>query len=103
MGVTDSQENTDKKPVVLIVGGGYAGIECAKALDRTKQFFVILIDRKSYFLHIVASLRATVERDFSQKILIPYDRLLTNGTNILYSKTNNKSMCFNSFRLCCSS
>ncbi|CAF1241415.1 unnamed protein product [Rotaria magnacalcarata] len=79
MGVTGSQENKEKKPVALIVGGGYAGVQCAKSLDETGLFFVVLIDRKSYFLHNVATLRATVEENFSQKILIPYDRLLTNG------------------------
>ncbi|CAF1182268.1 unnamed protein product [Rotaria sp. Silwood1] len=79
MGVSGSQENNEKKPVVIIVGGGYGGIQCAKILDKSSQFFVILIDRKSYFLHNVAALRATVERDFARKIIVPYDRLLTNG------------------------
>ncbi|CAF1311647.1 unnamed protein product [Adineta ricciae] len=79
MGVGGSQENIHKKPVVLIVGGGYAGVQCAKLLDKSDQFFVILIDRKSYFLHNVAALRATVEENYAQKIIIPYDRLLTNG------------------------
>ncbi|CAF4384524.1 unnamed protein product, partial [Rotaria sordida] len=32
MGVSGSQENSEKKPVVLIVGGGYGGIQCAKLL-----------------------------------------------------------------------
>lgn len=80
MGISGSQDNSEKKPVALIVGGGYGGIQCAKMLDKTGQFFVVLIDRKSYFLHNVATLRASVERDYAQKILIPYDRLLTNGT-----------------------
>ncbi|CAF3672553.1 unnamed protein product [Rotaria sordida] len=79
MGVSGSQENSEKKPVVLIVGGGYGGIQCAKLLDKNGQFFVILIDRKSYFLHNVAALRASVEQDFARKIITPYDRLLTNG------------------------
>jgi NADH dehydrogenase FAD-containing subunit len=61
---------------VLIIGSGYAGIQCAKLLDKTGQFFVVLIDRKSYFLHNNGALRATVERDFARKILIP---LLTRG------------------------
>ncbi len=80
MGVTGSQENSGKKPVVLIIGGGYGGIRCAKLLDKTGQFFVVLIDRKSYFFHNIAALRASVEEDFARKILVPYDRLLTNGS-----------------------
>jgi apoptosis-inducing factor 2 len=98
MGISGSQDNNEKKPVVLILGGGYgelirssssielsisistlAGIECAKTLDKTGQFFVVLIDRKSYFLHNIAALRATVEPEFAQKIMTPYDRLLTKG------------------------
>ena len=82
MGVTGSQENSEKKPVVLIVGGGYGGVQCAKLLDKTGQFFIVLIDRKSYFLHNIAALRASVQRDFARKIVVPYDRLLKNG---LYS------------------
>ena len=85
MGISGSQENTDKKPVVLIVGGGYGGVQCAKLLDKTAQFFVVLIDRKSYFLHNVAALRATVEHDFARKIVKPYDRLLTHGAYITHS------------------
>jgi NADH dehydrogenase FAD-containing subunit len=79
MGISGSQDNSEKKPVVLIIGGGYGGIQCAKVLDKTGQFFVVLIDRKSYFLHNVAALRATVEHNFARKIVVPYDRLLTRG------------------------
>jgi len=82
MGISGSQENSEHKPVVLIVGGGYAGTQCAKLLDKTGQFFVVLVDRKTYFLHNVAALRATVEQDFARKIVTPYDRLLTNGMYI---------------------
>lgn len=85
MGINGSQDNNEKKPVVLIVGGGYAGVACAKALDKTRQFFVVLIDRKSYFLHNIATLRATVEQDITQKILVPYDRLLINGKRVCFS------------------
>ncbi len=90
MGVTGSQHNSGAKPVVLIIGGGYGGVQCAKLLDKTGQFFVVLIDRKSYFLHNVAALRATVEQDFARKIIVPYDRLLTNGlyTLIYILKSN---------------
>jgi len=84
MGVSGSQDNNEKKPVVLVIGGGYGGITCAKALDKTGHFFVVLIDRKSYFLHNVAALRATVEQNFARKILVPYDRLLKNGLYTLF-------------------
>lgn len=80
MGGSGSRENNEKKPVVLIVGGGYGGTQCAKILDKTGQFFVVLIDRKSYFLHSVGALRAAVEQNFARRILVPYDRLLKNGS-----------------------
>ncbi|UJR17285.1 hypothetical protein I4U23_004179 [Adineta vaga] len=79
MGVTGSRENSAKKPVVLIVGGGYGGVKCAQLLDKNGQFFVVLIDRKSYFLNNVATLRACVEPNCARRIMIPYDRLLTHG------------------------
>ncbi|CAF1301973.1 unnamed protein product [Adineta steineri] len=79
MGIIGSRENKDKKPVVLIVGGGYGGVQCAKALDKTGHFFVVLIDRKSYFFHNIGALRASVEPNYAHQILIPYDRLLTHG------------------------
>jgi len=82
MGISGSQQNSEKKPVVLIVGGGYGGVQCAKSLDKTGRFFTVLVDRKSYFLHNVAALRATIEQDFVQKIVVPYDRLLKNGLYI---------------------
>ena len=63
-----------------------AGIECAKLLDKSNDFFVVLIDRKSYFLHNVATLRATVEPEFAEKIMVPYDRLLAHGSFLLFSK-----------------
>ena len=46
--------------VVVVVGGGYGGVIAAKELDATGQFNVVLIDRKDYFLHNLAGLRASV-------------------------------------------
>ncbi|CAF1159794.1 unnamed protein product [Adineta ricciae] len=79
MGVTGSKENVTKKPVVVVVGGGYGGVKCAQLLDKSGQFFVVLIDRKSYFLHNIGTLRACVEKNYANQIMIPYDRALTNG------------------------
>ena len=67
-------------PTVVIVGGGYAGIQLAAQLDR--HFFVVLIDRKDHFLHKVALLRATVQPDRAAQCLLSYARLLTNGVFI---------------------
>lgn len=47
--------------MVAIVGGGYGGVMAAKELDATNEFNVVLIDRKDYFLHNLAGLRAAVD------------------------------------------
>ena len=67
-------------PTVVIVGGGYAGIQLARQLDR--HFFVVLIDRKDHFLHKIALLRATVQPERAAHSLLSYARLLTNGVFI---------------------
>lgn len=62
---------------VTIVGGGYGGITLAKALDGVAE--VTLVEQKDAFVHHAASLRAAVDEEWSERIFLPYDRLLTNG------------------------
>jgi len=64
-------------PIVVIIGGGYAGTKLAKALDG--EFNVVLIDRKDYFLHNVGTPRGMVDTEFMKKLMIPYTALLKNG------------------------
>ena len=45
---------------VVIIGGGYAGIELASILKKWKVPFT-LIDPKEYFHHNVGALRAVVD------------------------------------------
>mmetsp|Transcript_27409 Transcript_27409/g.38132 ORF Transcript_27409/g.38132 Transcript_27409/m.38132 type:complete len:438 (-) Transcript_27409:815-2128(-) len=66
------------KPVVVIVGGGYGGVECAKALE--KKMNCVLIDRKDYFFHNVGALRGAAVEDFEKGLCIPYDKLLKTGS-----------------------
>ena len=47
-------DQTDK-PVVLVIGGGFGGVECAKAVE--KKTNCALFDRKDYFFHNVGALR----------------------------------------------
>jgi len=74
-------KNLKGAPVVLIVGAGPGGRDCAKALDPVCN--VILIDRTTYYLHNIAALRASVEPGFEEKVVIPYDRILKNGNFIV--------------------
>jgi apoptosis-inducing factor 2 len=64
-------------PVVVVVGGGYAGFAVAKALDEVAD--VVLVERKQAFFHNVAALRAVVDPEWASRIFLPYDRLLANG------------------------
>lgn len=65
---------------VTIVGGGYGGITLAKALDDVAE--VTLIEQKDTFVNHAAALRAAVDREWAEKIFMPYDNLLTRGRRI---------------------
>jgi NADH dehydrogenase FAD-containing subunit len=79
MGVNGAKE-VRNKPVVIVVGGGYAGISAAKGLDRDAEFNVVLIDRKDHMMHNMASVRAVVQPGFEHDILISYQSLLKYGS-----------------------
>ena len=65
------------EPTVVVVGGGYGGVNAAKALD--EHAHVVLVEPKDAFVHSVATLRALVEPAFAPGIFLPYDRLLARG------------------------
>ena len=62
---------------VVVIGGGYAGTRLAKALDEVAD--VTLVDRKEAFFHRIASLRASVRKDWTEAPFISYGNLLKNG------------------------
>lgn len=62
---------------LAIVGGGYAGFELAKQLDR--HIDVTLIEAREAFVHNVGAPRSMVEPELIERIVFPYDRLLKNG------------------------
>jgi NADH dehydrogenase FAD-containing subunit len=70
---------TDERelPRVVVVGGGYAGIAVAKALDERTR--VTLVEPRDAFVHNVAALRAAVDPSTAARIFLPYDRLLEHG------------------------
>jgi apoptosis-inducing factor 2 len=71
-------EPSPAQPVVVVIGGGYGGINVAKSLDEVAE--VILVEPKDTFLHNVAALRALADPSWLPKIFLPYDRLLARGT-----------------------
>jgi apoptosis-inducing factor 2 len=63
---------------VIVVGGGYVGSAVAKTLDG--KFKVTIIEPSDSFHHKMASLRASVVPGWENRIRVPYDKLLKNGT-----------------------
>lgn len=63
---------------VVIIGGGYAGYEAARCLD--KKFDVTLVAGGEVFRHIVFGLRVSVLPEKIPKMHIPYDNLLKRGS-----------------------
>ena len=70
-------EPSPARPTVVVIGGGYAGINTAKFLDDVAD--VVLVEPKDDFVHNVASLRALADPSWLPRIYLPYDRLLGNG------------------------
>jgi apoptosis-inducing factor 2 len=65
------------RPTVVVIGGGYGGVNAAKALDEVAD--VTLVEPKDAFFHNVAALRGLVDPAFLETIFIPYDGLLAQG------------------------
>lgn len=65
------------EPSVVVLGGGYGGINAAKALDDVAD--VTLVAPSDSFVHNVAAWRALVEPEWLDRIFFPYERLLHRG------------------------
>jgi NADH dehydrogenase FAD-containing subunit len=65
------------RPSVVVVGGGYGGINAAKALDDVAD--VTLVDPTEAFVHNVAAWRALVDPAWLERIFFPYEHLLAHG------------------------
>jgi NADH dehydrogenase FAD-containing subunit len=70
-------QQQEPRPTVVVIGGGYGGVNVAKTLDPDVD--VVLIEPKDAFVHNIGALRALVEPEFLPKIFFPYDRLLEHG------------------------
>src|ERR1039458_8167996 len=65
------------RPSVVVVGGGYGGINAAKALDDMAD--VTLVDPTEAFVHNIAAWRALVDPEWLERIFFPYEHLLAHG------------------------
>jgi NADH dehydrogenase FAD-containing subunit len=65
------------RPSVVVLGGGYGGINVAKALDDVAD--VTLVDPTEAFVHNVAAWRALVDPEWLDRIFYPYAHLLAHG------------------------
>src|ERR1700730_912249 len=65
------------RPSVVVVGGGYGGINAAKALDDVAD--VTLVDPTEAFVHNIAAWRALVEPEWLERIFLRSDHLLAHG------------------------
>jgi NADH dehydrogenase FAD-containing subunit len=70
-------ESSPARPVVVVLGGGYAGVQVARPLDDVAD--VVLVEPKDDFVHNVASLRALADPAWLERIYLPYDGLLGRG------------------------
>ncbi|MCW2965358.1 MAG: FAD-dependent oxidoreductase [Actinomycetia bacterium] len=70
-------DTSNARASVVVVGGGYGGINAAKALDDIAV--VTLVDPTEAFVHNVAAWRALVEPEWLDRIFFPYEHLLANG------------------------
>jgi len=64
---------------VVIVGGGFAGSNIARVLEKDKRFSVTLIDTKDYFEFTPGVLRVLVEPEHIKKIQVLHKHYLVNS------------------------
>jgi len=70
-------ESAPARPAVVVVGGGYGGINVAKPLDDVAD--VILVEPRDAFVHNVAALRALAGPSWLPRIYLPCGNLLRRG------------------------
>jgi len=67
---------------VLMLGAGFSGTDVTVALDNHADCIVTIIDCRDTHVNKVGSLRAAVDTDWIEKVLIPRTNILKNGTVI---------------------
>lgn len=72
---------TEKQYQVVIVGGGFAGIEVAKKLSKNKSVRVTLISKNSYFEYYPA-LYKLVTGALAIEVCTPYEKIFPKGGRV---------------------
>lgn len=62
---------------VAVIGGGIGGVGTAKRLDDVAD--VVLIEPRDTFFYNIAALRGVVDPRWTDRLFLPYDRLLGRG------------------------
>ena len=70
-------EDAIQEKHIVIIGGGYAGIQLANQLMKDSIRFT-LIDSKEFFHHKIAALRAAVQPDWIQQTFIGFKETFKN-------------------------
>jgi apoptosis-inducing factor 2 len=70
-------DSSQVRPTVVVLGGGYAGVQVAQPLDDVAD--VVLVEPRDDFMHNVAALRALVDPSWLERIYLPYTGLLGRG------------------------
>lgn len=71
-------KNVNNAKIILIIGGGYAGVRLACILDK-QGYAVTLVEKSPVFVHKIASLRASVVNHWEKLLPVPYDKVLKRG------------------------
>ena len=63
---------------IVIIGGGYAGVEALMQLSAKKlnQMCIVLISKSNFFYHNLASPRTLVQNGLNESICIPFDNVV---------------------------
>jgi len=73
---------------IVIVGGGYAGIECAQALDKTlppSTANITVVEKQEFTFHCVGAARALVDPAYVPKLFIPIDKACSPRVHIVHA------------------
>ncbi|WP_108672363.1 NAD(P)/FAD-dependent oxidoreductase [Peribacillus acanthi] len=75
----------EQQKTIVIIGGGYAGINAIDALKKekiNKDYRIVLIDKNSHHFRKVKLFKAIVEEDFSE-LFIPFSTYCNDGIEFL--------------------